>query len=388
MIPESNFMANDNKNKPNFPDESYERMANYLKRADDLTRGVEAMRAGGYLKIHRFETLEQFAVRVDEAVLKPAFADVVDEAVGMVFREEPKLSGDVNVIIAGRESKTDADGKVTQEPIEGQWENIDNAGTHWVVFWKEAFDWATRYGHCVVLTENSPPLPLGSDGQQEIDAARRPWCVKYKPQQVRHPRVIVERSKKVLQSITFIEKNNEPDGDFGTKEVIRYRVYRRDVTMDESGKLIANVTWQLWEEVEDEKGQIDVEIVDDGDTGLQTIPCYPIYGDQVGDYESQPPYLHLIDLNIAHYRGDGDLRQMVSFCQFPLLVPIGRANDSAPIPAGAAAILDVPIGGSASYVSPTADGANIGRLSQQDLEQQMASASTAVRTNQIGRAHV
>src|SRR5262249_36545332 len=146
----------------------------------DTVAGTRRLREKGavYLPREPAEKNEHYEYRR----LRATFFNAVDRSlnglVGMVFRNDPKLSDNVPETIRGREATE------TRAQVEGHWENIDNAGTHGSVFCKEVFTDAMRDGHAVVLVDMPPPLPAGSTLADDRAAGRRPYWVKYKAEDV------------------------------------------------------------------------------------------------------------------------------------------------------------------------------------------------------------
>src|SRR4029450_10253238 len=85
---------------------------------------------------------------------RPIFFNAVDltlaRLVRMVFVNDPKLSDNVPEQIRGREAEGEG------AAVEGEWENIDNAGTPGTVFCKEVFMNAVRDGHAAILVDMPP----------------------------------------------------------------------------------------------------------------------------------------------------------------------------------------------------------------------------------------
>jgi hypothetical protein len=98
-----------------------------------------------------------------------------------------------------------------------------------------------RLGHAFIYTDMPPKLPAGATLADERAAGRMPYWVSYTAKQALNWRskpetraitlsngatVGVPTGRRILQQITFEECSYEPDGDYGEKEVKRYRVLR------------------------------------------------------------------------------------------------------------------------------------------------------------------
>src|SRR5262245_10633704 len=216
-----------------------------------------------YLPKEPGEKPEHYAYRLERATFFNAVDRTLNGLTGMVFRNEPKLGENVPEIIKGREAAGEQAGS------EGQWENIDNAGTHGAVFWKEVFSNAMRDGHAAVLVDMPPAMPEGSSVADEQAAGRRPYCVSYSADQIINWRTKVVKSKRRFTLVVLKECTYEEDGEYGEKEVIRYRVLKPG-------------SWELYRQEKTIDGQIRPVFEDGGRTSLEEIPLAVVYSRKTG----------------------------------------------------------------------------------------------------------
>src|SRR5262249_5158946 len=140
--------------------------------------------------------------------------------------------------------------------VEGWAENIDLQGNHWTVFAKESFTDALRDGHSFIYVDMPPKLPDGATLSDEQSAGRRPYWVSYNANHALNWRIEPEyktivlpsgeeirvlTGRQILAQITFEECSYETDGQYGEREVKRYRVLRPG-------------SWEIYKETKTERG--------------------------------------------------------------------------------------------------------------------------------------
>jgi len=341
----------------------------------DLNGGIRALlkRDSRYLPIEPAEdTQKDYLSRRRRAVLFNIFTRTLAGLVGMVFRTEPKLGADVPEMIRGRE---EAKGITA---LEGWAENIDLQGAHWTVFAKELFTDAMRDGHTFIYVDMPPKLPPGATRADEQAAGRRPYWIGYSAAQAlnwrssQEYRLInfqngattrISTGRQMLYQITFEECSTEPDGEYGEKDVKRYRVLRPGY-------------WELWEEV-DVDTKKEYVLVGEGESSLSKIPIAVVYGRKTGMLTSKPPLLDLAHINIAHFQKYSDYSEGLRMCipQF-CLKGVDATKDIAVI--GHHTFHVVRPDGDVWFAEPTGAGLEPQRKDIQDLEAQMARLGLAI----------
>ncbi len=276
----------------------------------DLAGGTSAVRKEktAYLPQYSREDTADYTVKLNRAVVFNAFKRTVEAYTGMVFRKDIALSNDV------------------PDPIAALTEDIDNAGTHLDVFAKSVFHDALEAGHAgilvdapLVLADKMPATRAGPRGDRRAEAASgvRPYWVHVPAEDVMSWRWSTLRGQRVLSQLVLRSTSMEPAGAFGEARITRYRVFNWAPP--------DTVTWQLWEQRADEA---EPGRVAEGPVGGVTrIPFVPVYGEQTGDLESQPPLLDLAHLNIAHYQLRADYWQSLHMANTPILTVIGATVD-------------------------------------------------------------
>ena len=130
-------------------------------------------------------------------------------------------------------------------------------------------------------------------------------------------RDVILDGQRVLQKITFEVKSNEPDGEYGDKEVTRYRTYELKDATDEQGNVGRVVSWELKEKVENKD---EYMLVESGVLQNMTeIPVVYIYGKQTGFGMSEPPLKALADESILYYQTNSDYHHAAHIANVPML---------------------------------------------------------------------
>lgn len=332
-----------------------------------------------YLPKEPAEQPDPYNYRLRRATFFNAVELTLGGLVGMVFRNDPKLSENVPETIRGREAvaaKPATEGQSAveaQDGVEGHWENIDNAGTHGVVFAKELFTDAMKDGHAAILVDMPPPLSEGATMADEQAAGRRPYWVSYCAEQIINWRTQVVNGQTKLSLIVFKEKTKEPDGEFGEQDVIRYRVFYPGF-------------WQLYKEVKGENLQTQIILDPDtpGGEAPQEIPVAVVYSRKTGILTSQPPMLDLALTNITHYQKYSDYSVYLHIASRPILSRKG-ADPSKPITAiGPYTIFDVSPDGDVWFAETTGAALGGAREDIKDLEERMSILGLSLLVKRTG----
>jgi uncharacterized protein DUF4055 len=365
------------KNKPNYKCKDHQDMAWDWEIVEDLSKGTRHLRSLGskYLPVEPAEDrAKDYPVRLSRALLFNAFERTLNGLVGMVFRKEPKLGADVPEVVRGREA---AEGR---SKLEGWAENIDLKGAAWSVFAKEVFTDAMKLGHAFIYVDMPPKLPPGATRADELAAGVRPYWVGYRASDAVNWRsametrvvalsngatILVPTGRQILQQITFEECSYEPDGEYGEKEVKRYRVLRPGF-------------WELYRKTETEtETGTDYILEAAGESSLSEIPVAVIYGRKTGHLVSKPPLLDLALINLGHYQKYSDYSEGLRMC-IPQLCAKGVDVNHKFEVIGHNSFHIVRPDGDIWFAEPTGAGLEPQRLDLQDLEAQMARLGLAI----------
>lgn len=262
----------------------------------DCWRGTPAIRAGAeaYLPRAPGEKPQNYNGRLSRSVFTNIYRNTIEGLVGYVFRDDPELGEDV------------------PPEIVVQWENIDNAGTHGDVFTRDLMVDAMVAGHAAILVEY--PKTGGTQTRaDEVVGGIRPYWVPIRKDHIVSWRTAVENGHTILTQLVLKECTYVPDGVFGEKEQTRYRVFYREGGV---------VGFALLEIAADKKTLLTV------DAGTyptqQEIPVAEIRTSGSRSlFESDPPFLDLAYLNIAHYQQWSDYATSIHKTCVPIWVETG-----------------------------------------------------------------
>jgi hypothetical protein len=247
------------------------------------------------------------------------------------------------------------------DPVAEAWlDDIDQCGNNLTVFAASVMTAGLKYGLTHILVEN--PVTMGDDGQplyktkaQEDAAGVRPYLVHLTPSQILGWKSAKgANGAEVLTQLRISESVEEDDGEFGTKVIAQVRVltigawatYRKSATGDD---------WIVHQQ---------------GTMSLDFIPLVTFYTERTGFMTAVPPLRDLADLNIKHWQSSSDQDSILHTARVPILA-ISGLNDDDKIEIGAKAALMLPAGADAKYVEHTGAAIDAGRVSLQDLENQM-----------------
>jgi len=358
------------KNKPDYCCAAYDAMKWSWQVMADTCAGTPVLRKNGiaYLPKEPAEQTDPYNYRLNRAIFFNAVDLTLAGLVGMVFRNDPKLADNVPEVIRGREAEGEA------AAVEGEWENIDNAGTHGVVFIKDVFNNAVRDGHAAILVDMPPALEPGSTLADEMQAGRRPYWVSYCADQIINWRTSVIDGQTKLTLVVFKECSTEPDGEYGEQKVTRYRVLRPG-------------SWELYKEVKGENLQLSIIPDPDnpgGSTSLDEIPVAIVYSRRSGILESQPPLIDLAYTNLAHYQKYSDFSIYLHISSRPLLWFRGRDPNKKVETIGAYTFFDVGENGTVEFAETT--GAALGGAAEdlKSIEERMSIMGLSLLVKRTG----
>lgn len=342
-------------NSPAFECAAFTEQMPALALVRDFCAGTDAVRKAGakYLTPFPREDSDAYAYRLAQSLTFSDTEQTVQNLVGRVFRQPPKLGEDMPLEIVGNENDVE---------VEGWAENIDRLGTHWQVFARQAFEHAMRDGHAFIYVDMPAPVtrPDGAAPTlaDERAAGLRPyWVLRTKDQALNWSTVTVN-GKRTLKHITFREVTVEADGRFGEKMVTRYRVLRPGA-------------WELWEEIET-KDKKEIVKVSEGTTSLGEIPIAVIHGGKETSFlASTPSLLALAEIERSRYNLSSDYRTGIHVT-IPVIVRKGADADNPVTTVGWHTIFDVALNGDAKYIESNGHGLAYYEKELAALDQRMA----------------
>ncbi len=353
-VPSPTDITREKKDLPSTLSKAAESQVADLNLVRDLEAGPSRVKekAGLYLPKAPGETPADYNVRLERAVFFDMFGLTIKGLAGLVFRKDPKFGTDVPATIVKHS------------------ENIDNAGTHIDVFLREMLQDSLCAGHSAIFVEHPATEGKQSHGS-EIKGEIRPYWIPIKKDNILSWRTTVEDGRTILTQVVLRETTMVPEGDFGEKEQVQYRVLYRDNGI---------VGFKLLEITKDNK----VFSVGEGLYSNQTeIPLAEVVSSgRKGMFDSVPPLLPLALINLAHYRQWSDYDTSIYKTCVPIWVTIGEQID--PDNAGKTQVLGashgiaLPQGADAKYV--THEGGSLGsvKASLDDLQTHCANQGMAM----------
>ena len=323
------------KNSPEYTCPAYDAMLDDLTLCRDVARGTSAVKGKGreYLPSHPREEIADYNSRLARSILFPMLGRSIKGLAGMVFRDDIQW--------------------VDVPPnIEALLEDIDLRGNHADVFLKQCFADALEVGHCGILVD----APQRDEGvrtkKDEAERNLRPYWVHIKKEHLLSWSTIEVNGAEKLDQVVIKEPGAIPDGRFGQKPIVRYRVLMR-----------ANpVQWETWlstdgdEPVPEAAGTIN---------NVSEIPLAIVYADQTGTLTSDPPLLDLAHTTIGHYQVQSDHLTALHKASVPILALTGVESDGA-ISVGPNTTFTLPEGATCTYVEHA--GNALGSTRQQLLD--------------------
>jgi hypothetical protein len=304
-----------------------------------LMAGTRAMRDAGVKFLPKWpnEEAKSYDARLATATLYPAFKRTVGVMVGKPFSKAMTFGDDV------------------PEKIRVLCENVDQEGRNLHTFGADVSREAMADGISGVLVDYPTTNGMLRTRAQEQAAGVRPYFV-----HIRHNQVLGWRSETVdgktqLSQLRLAEAAEVPDGDFGMKVVKRVRV-------------LTPGAWEIFEE--NEKG--DYTSVASGTTTLKVIPFVPFYGERKAFMVGGSPLIDLAYLNVKHWQSQSDQDTILHVARVPILAVKG-VGDTFALTVGASAAVNLGSGENADmkYVEHTGAAIEAGKVSLDDLEQQM-----------------
>lgn len=308
--------------------------------AEALLGGTCEMREEGEKYLPKFpaEDAESYKSRLSAAVLFPAYQRTVTTLAGKPFSKPLTLGDDV------------------PEVIQGHAQNIDLEGRNLHTFAADTMECALGYGLALILVDY-PQRPEGVRTlADERAAGLRPYFVQIEPEQVLGWRAGRVNGEWTLQQFRFMERVEEPDGDFGTTEVEQVRVL-------EPG------SWATYRK--NQKGEWIPHA--NGVTTLSRIPLAVAYGQREGFMCGRPPLLEMAYLNVAHWQSASDQQTVLHVARVPILAAIG-VDETFNLVVGAQSAVKMPVSADLKFVEHTGAAIEAGAKDLKDLEERMRQA--------------
>lgn len=306
-----------------------------------LLGGTRAMREAGKGMLPKWPNEEQDAYdcRLASAVLFPAYKRTVETLVGKPFSKPVTIGDDVPA------------------KIKGWLQDVDLQGRNLDVFGADTMEVALGAGLAGILVDYPTKDPSVKTVADERAAGLRPYFIQIHPWQVRGWRATRSAGAWVLEQLRLMECVEVPDGEFGMKEVEQVRV-------------LTPGAWATYRQNE-KKEWIPFE---NGITTLKSIPFVPVYGQRLGFMMGRPPLVELAHMNVKHWQSQSDQDTILHVARVPILMVSGIDDDKWTMTVGASAAVKLPTGADMKYVEHTGAAIEAGKVSLDDLKEEMRQA--------------
>ena len=267
-------------------------------RARDILAGEQRIKAAGEKYLPRLEaqTTAEYEAYRGRALFFNATARTAEAYVGMVYRRAPAERRPVNA------------GALT-EAFRVFDRDADLFGTSWYDYGKKVFTEVICVGRAGTFVDWS-------------DGAERACVCFYPAENITNWRVEVLDGRRELTMVVLAEVLLEPDSD---PFVLVARNRRRVLRLDADGLLVVDI----WQERE---GHTDWELVGTHRPVRRGVPLRAIpfvfhgpASDPVG--VAKMPLADIMDVNLDHYRLDGDYKHGVHFTALPTAWVSGFSKD-------------------------------------------------------------
>jgi Domain of unknown function (DUF4055) len=291
-------------------------MLTLWRQARDVFTGTRAVRANlaAYLPRLPGEDDDEFKARGEYAELYNAYRRTVRGMAGQVFKKAPQFGDDVPA------------------RIQRMVDDVDGRGNAARVFLQQTFTDALSVGCSGIFVDapqtrddGEPPLNLALEEQLGV----RPYWVRYDAEDVISWRFDQVDGHVMLTQLVLRETVEFPDGDFGVKDRVLYKVYQLDEAIDaDTNQRLRKVRFEEWEEIANPRSPDRPTVKKTGKTGVianvDRIPFVMVMlGTPTSGMTAEPPLQDLLDLNIGHFRVLTDRRWLMHQSCVPFIVRKG-----------------------------------------------------------------
>lgn len=304
--------------------------------------GTAAMREAGrtYLPQEPREDDLSWQSRLGRTVLFPAFRRAVQTMVGKPLGSPIVLDE-------------------LDPALESAAENIDMSGRDLDTFARQVLEQTLTDGIGWVLVDHTP-VPTGATLATEREMKAGPFFVHVPLSRVLGWKVEVAHGVPKVVQFRFAECAEVPDGEFGTKEEQRVRVWEPGLVR--VFRKVQTTNGEEWIEAPELGGPVTLK---------DEIPVVPIYTGRTGFWEAVPPLEDMAWLNVQHWQSSSDQRHVLHVARVPLLGADEdtRANPAAPVTIGPDRLI-VGLKG-LRYIEHSGGAIGAGRQDLLDLEDMM-----------------
>lgn len=306
---------------------------------DALMGGTKAMRKVGKTFLPMWPKEEQVSYddRLKLSTLLPAYSETVHNMTGRVFAEPIALGDDVPAA------------------LKDYAENIDRQGNNLQVWSQTLFSCGLSHGLCHVLVDYPATKDLKTRAD-ELAAKVRPYAIIIKPQQILGWKSTTAGGEQMLSQLRYMEavEVDDPENQFALKIIEQVRVLEPGL-------------WFTYRKTKGDDGKEAWTEHDKGTTTLDVIPLATFYTKRTGFLTATPPLMELAHLNIKHWQSQSDQDNILHVARVPMLAVIGIDDPDYELKVGTSSATKLPKDGDMKWVEHTGKAIDAGRLSLQDL---------------------
>jgi len=332
----------------------------------DIYGGTATMIKAGrrHLPQHLAESEASYAQRLKATILSNFVQQAVSKAVGKIFSKPITLRDNVPKAIAAA------------------CENIDRQGRALDPFLMDVTTAAFVDGVSYILADF--PLGAGITTLADEQALKlRPYAIHIKAEDILEILTEQRGGETIITRLRISEEFNRPvPGTWEYEEVEQVRVFILEGD---------RVSWELWREVETQNLaslQPDNDrfaLVDSGVTSFTRIPLVPVYTNRTGYMVGTPPFQHVAELNLRHWRLTSEQTFTCSMQSFAMLGASGVSTDSVIEVGPCKKLFSKSPESKFYYVEPTGKGAEIGRIELKSIEAAIETVGAMLRVERAGQ---
>jgi len=329
------------------PSEAVMAMAADIELTRDLMGGTQAMRKAGakHLPAWPNEDALTYKTRLNVSTLFPAYSRTVTTLTGKPFSKPITYSEDV-----------------PEQLKEWMDDDSDLQGRNLDTFAACSLQSALAYGLSGILVD-APTVIREVEGNKPITQAEeqamgvRPYLIHIEPWNILGWRTERINGVQTLVQLRLREFVTVNDGEFSDKTVEQVRVLTRG-------------GWAIHRKSEDGNWSV----FQSGVTSIKEIPFVPVYGMRTDFMQAKPPMLEMAHLNVKHWQSQSDQDNILHVSRVPILVVSGVDDDAFSMTIGASAAVKLPTGATAVFVEHSGVALGAGRISLEDLKEEMRQA--------------
>jgi len=324
-----------NSNSPAFKSAAYNANVTKTTFMRDVTKGTKHVNSlrEKYLPKYNREEKEDYDDRLLYSELLPSTQEAVKSITGKLLLK-PTNAEDI------------------QEAFDLT--NVDNAGTSLEAFEHKLTNEAITDGMNFILVD----YPVVQGVVTAADKARvnaKPYFIIIKSTQLLNFRTEIINNQTKLSQVTIQMSSLVPDGDFGEKEEVSYKVYKN------VGGVVTIDTWG------DNNGEVTKSNETITITGVNDIPLVPFYTNKKGFFEAESILQEMAVLNISWYNLNSALKRSLIRCCDPTPVlkgsiPSDENGNDADLSVGSSQLFVIDeessfewVGADGSIIQPTKD---------------------------------